>query len=99
MLLDIGSGEFLVLLVLAAILIGPDKLPELARKLARVVNFLRGVANDTTGALRAELGPEFADLSPRDLQPTNLLNRLARQPAPPASHLISPPIPFDPEAT
>jgi Tat protein translocase TatB subunit len=96
MLLDIGSGEFLVLLVLAAILIGPDKLPELARKIARVVTFLRGVANDATSKLRAELGPEFADLT-AETQPAKWLDRLAAPPV--VKPTPSRDIDIDPEAT
>ncbi len=35
MVLDLGPGEILFLLVLILVLFGPDKLPELARKIGR----------------------------------------------------------------
>lgn len=75
-MIDINPGEILVLVVLAVIIFGPDKLPELARKLARVFNYLRGIANDARGQLREELGPEFADLHLSDLNPRSLGTRL-----------------------
>ncbi len=61
-MLNFDWTEILVLAVLAVIIFGPEKLPELARKTARVLNYLRNIANDAQGKLREELGPEFADL-------------------------------------
>jgi len=76
MLLDIGAGELLALAVLAAVLFGPDKLPELAKKAGRVLGFLRGVANNATDQIKTELGPEFADLHVDDLKPANLVTKI-----------------------
>lgn len=72
---DIGPAEIGVLLVLAVILFGPEKLPELARKLARVVNYLRHIANDAQSTLRRELGPEYADLDLQDLNPRAFIRK------------------------
>ena len=44
LLLDINGPEFLLLLVLAVILFGPERLPDLARKAARLLRYLRTVA-------------------------------------------------------
>lgn len=71
-MIDINGPEILVLIVLAVIIFGPEKLPELARKAARVLNYLRGIANDAQGRLREELGPEFADLNIANLNPKAL---------------------------
>ncbi|MBN9105415.1 MAG: Sec-independent protein translocase subunit TatB [Propionibacteriaceae bacterium] len=71
-MIDINGPEILVLLVLAVIIFGPEKLPDLARKAARVLNYLRGIANDAQGRLREELGPEFADLNLANLNPKAL---------------------------
>jgi len=76
MLLDIGAGELLALAVLAALLFGPDKLPELAKKAGRILGFLRGVANNATDQIKTELGPEFADLRVDDLKPANLVTKI-----------------------
>ena len=76
LLLDIGTGELVALVVLAAVLLGPEKVPGLARKAARIWRFLRGVANTATDQIKAELGPEFADLTAADMKPKNLARRL-----------------------
>ena len=56
--------------MLAVIIFGPDKLPGLARKAARVVRYIQGIANDARGQLAEQLGPEFSDL--KDLNPRTL---------------------------
>ena len=75
MLFDIGASEFLVIILLAVILFGPEKIPELAKKAARLFRYLRTVANSATDSLKSELGPEYADLTVADLHPKRLLQR------------------------
>ncbi|MGB7961409.1 MAG: sec-independent translocase [Propionicimonas sp.] len=75
-MIDFNGSEIVVLAVLAVIIFGPEKLPDLARKTARVFQYLRGIANDARGQLRAELGPEYSDISLSDLNPRNLGQRL-----------------------
>lgn len=67
--MDFNASEIVLLLVLAIVLFGPEKLPELARKTARVLHYVRRIANDAQGRLRQELGPEYADLQLSDLNP------------------------------
>lgn len=74
-MIDFNMSEIVVLAVLAVIFFGPEKLPELARKAARVLNYLRNIANDAQGRLREELGPEFADLELTDLNPKALVSK------------------------
>ena len=74
-MIDFNMAEIVVLGVLAVIIFGPEKLPELARKSARVLSYLRNIANDAQGRLRQELGPEFADLELSDLNPRALVNK------------------------
>ncbi|MCW2810062.1 MAG: tatB [Friedmanniella sp.] len=69
MLLDINGPEFLLLLIVAVILFGPEKLPELARKAAKVVNYVRTMAGTAQEQLSKELGPGFENLDFRDLNP------------------------------
>jgi sec-independent protein translocase protein TatB len=73
---DFNAAEILVLVVLAVIIFGPEKLPELARKTARVINYVRGIANDARGQLREQLGPEFDDIHLSDLNPRGLGTKL-----------------------
>ena len=71
----VGLPEFAVIAVVAVIVFGPDRLPDLARQAARIVRQLRAVANDARDELRAELGPEYADLELRDLDPRAIVRR------------------------
>jgi sec-independent protein translocase protein TatB len=75
LLLDINAPEFLLLLVLAIILFGPERLPELFRKVARVVQYLRTVAGTAQSQLSKELGPGFEDLDLRDLNPKAFIQK------------------------
>lgn len=72
---NIGIPEVLMVVILAVIMFGPEKIPELSRKAARVVFFLRGIANNAQDQLRAELGPEYADLDIRDLNPKTFVQK------------------------
>jgi sec-independent protein translocase protein TatB len=69
LLLDINAPEFVLLLVIAVILFGPERLPDLARKAARLVRYLRTVAGNAQQQLSKELGPEFENVDFRDLNP------------------------------
>lgn len=72
-MIDFNASEIVILVILAVIIFGPDKLPGLARKAARVFNYIRNIANDAQGKLREELGPEFANLNLADLNPKSLV--------------------------
>lgn len=62
----LGAGEIALIAVIAVILWGPDKLPELARKMARLITFFRQVANNAQTSVRNELGPGFEDFDITD---------------------------------
>lgn len=72
---DVGAPEFLLLLAFAVILFGPEKLPELARKAARIVNYVRNIATNAQQQLGAELGPGFENLDVRDLNPKTFIQK------------------------
>jgi sec-independent protein translocase protein TatB len=65
----INGSEFIVLLVVAAIVLGPERLPQYAAQLARLVRELRRMAQGATAQMREELGPEFDDIDWRKLDP------------------------------
>ena len=75
LLLDINGPEFALLLVLAVILFGPERLPDLARKAARLINYLRTTANSAQQQLTQQLGPEFENLDFRDLNPRSFIQK------------------------
>jgi sec-independent protein translocase protein TatB len=72
---NIGPMEFLVLALVAVIVLGPDRLPGFARDAANLLRTLRELATGARTQLRDELGPEFADLDLRNLNPRTALQR------------------------
>ncbi len=71
----IDAIELILLIVLGILLFGPEKLPEFSRKAARVVVAVRDIANNAQTQLRQELGPEYADLDLKDLNPKAFISK------------------------
>jgi sec-independent protein translocase protein TatB len=71
----VGLPEFAVIAFVAVLVFGPDKLPDLARQAGQLVRKARVLANNARDELRAELGPEYADLELRDLDPRTIVRR------------------------
>jgi sec-independent protein translocase protein TatB len=65
----INPSEFIVLLAVAAIVLGPERLPQYAQSLARLVRELRRMAQGAGDKVREELGPEFDEVDWRKLDP------------------------------
>ncbi len=59
----IGLPEFILIMALALIVVGPDKLPDLARSVAKGILELKKTANTLKESL-AEEGNPLADLKP-----------------------------------
>ena len=72
---NIGPLELMVLAVVGLIVLGPDRLPGLAKDAARMIRTLRDLAQGARTQLRDELGPEFADVDLRNLNPRTALQR------------------------
>jgi sec-independent protein translocase protein TatB len=53
--LGIGLPELIVILIVAVIVVGPKRLPEVAVQIARAIRQLRGYATDVTAQMRSEL--------------------------------------------
>ncbi len=54
-LLGIGLPEIILILIVALIVVGPKRLPEIAVQIARAIRQLRGYATDVTTQMRSEL--------------------------------------------
>lgn len=72
---NIGPMELIVLGLVGLIVLGPDRLPGLARDAARMLRTLRELATGARTQLRDELGPEFADVDLRNLNPRTALQK------------------------
>jgi sec-independent protein translocase protein TatB len=63
--IGIGGTQILVVLVVAFFVLGPERLPEVARQIARGVRTLRGYAADVQGQFEGEFGElreQFGDI-------------------------------------
>ncbi len=66
---DINGWEFIVVLVVALLVIGPERLPEYSAKLAKLVRQLRGMADVAKVQLREQMGPDFDDVDWKQYDP------------------------------
>ena len=74
----INGAEFVVLLVVAVIVIGPERLPRYAEQLGAFVRTARGFLKDAKSRVDEELGPEVGDvdwskLDPRQYDPRRIV--------------------------
>jgi sec-independent protein translocase protein TatB len=65
--LGINGSEFIVLLAVAAVVLGPERLPRYTQQLAQLVRELRRMATNAQEKVREELGPEFDEVDWRAL--------------------------------
>ncbi|MFJ4847304.1 MULTISPECIES: Sec-independent protein translocase subunit TatB [unclassified Streptomyces] len=75
MFFDIGPLEFVTLIVLAIILIGPDKLPKMVSDATRTLRRIRELSQSAQVSIRSELPPELQDLRIEDLNPKTLIHK------------------------
>lgn len=74
----INGGEFIILLVVAVLVIGPERLPGYAEQLAGIVRKVKVFMADTKEKVSEELGPEmgevdWAQLDPRRYDPRRIV--------------------------
>jgi sec-independent protein translocase protein TatB len=55
----IGFSELIIILIIALVVVGPERLPGLARQAGSFVRQLRQMYNQVREQARAELGPDF----------------------------------------
>ena len=65
----INGNEFLVIILVAVIVVGPQRLPEYTRKLTQLVRQLRVFLDNARSQIAEEVGPEMADLDLSSLAP------------------------------
>ena len=114
-MVGINGWEFVLLIVIAIVVLGPERMPEYAAKLARLVKQARAMADNARGQLREQMGPEFDDIDwrqydPRQYDPRRIVREALMEPATPrkAPPAVIPPepeidpsrpTPFDSDAT
>jgi len=95
--LGLTFDKLLVIAVIAVFVVGPQRLPAYAAKLAHFVRALRDMANGAKDRLRDEMGPEFDDvdwqkLDPRQYDPRRIIRDALFDDEPsPAVAVVRPP--------
>ncbi|MGL5817213.1 MAG: hypothetical protein ACRCYR_06600 [Phycicoccus sp.] len=81
----VNGWEIILLALLAVFILGPERLPEYAAKLAHGIRKLRVMAEGARGQLRDQLGPEYDDIDwrqydPRQYDPRRIVREALREP-------------------
>ncbi|CAL9305412.1 MULTISPECIES: sec-independent translocase [unclassified Streptomyces] len=78
---DIGALEVVALVILAVLIWGPDKLPQLIQDVSGFIRKIRNFSESAKQDIRSELGPEFKDFEFEDLNPKTFIRKqLAENP-------------------
>ncbi|MGH1554802.1 sec-independent translocase [Streptomyces sp. L7] len=72
---DVGLPELFTLAILAVLLFGPDKLPEIIQNVAEFVRKVKAFSDSAKEEIRSELGPEFKDFEFEDLHPKTFVRK------------------------
>ncbi|MEV5612018.1 sec-independent translocase [Streptomyces sp. NPDC052225] len=72
---DIGLPEVIALVVLAVLVFGPDKLPQVIQDVSRTIRKIREFSDSAKQDIRNELGPEFKDFEFEDLNPKTFIRK------------------------
>ncbi|MFT4188505.1 MAG: sec-independent translocase [Aeromicrobium sp.] len=105
-----GWAEIGVILVVAMLVFGPERLPEVARQAGSLLRTVRQMAENAKNDLGKELGQDLSGLDLRDLDPREAVRRTllddpaatrtaAPRPSSPRPLAPGERPPFDPEAT
>src|SRR4051795_11042810 len=65
----------MVIIVVAIVVFGPDRLPDFARQAGRMVRQVRKFTDSARDEIREELGPEFSDFELSDLDPRRAVRK------------------------
>jgi sec-independent protein translocase protein TatB len=90
----LSAEKLLIIGVIAAFLIGPDRLPVYAQKLAQFVKSVRRMANGAKTQISEEMGDDFQELDwkkldPRQYDPRRIIREALQEDLNPAQKLNS----------
>lgn len=70
-----GWPEIAVIAIVATLVFGPDRLPDLARQLGRFLRTVRQMADNAKNDLGREIGHDLSDMNLRELDPREMVRR------------------------
>ena len=82
---NVGGGELLVILLIALIVLGPQRLPEAARQVGRVVSEVRRVSSGFQNEIKDAFDVADVEAGPRRASPTPLAATVAEADKRPAA--------------
>ena len=90
----LSAEKLLIIGVIAAFLIGPDRLPVYAQKLAQFVKSVKRMANGAKTQISEEMGDDFQELDwkkldPRQYDPRRIIREALQEDLNPAQKLNS----------
>ncbi len=85
-MVGINGPEFILLIVVAIVILGPERLPGYAAKLAQFVRQARQMAEGARSQLREQMGPDFDDIDwsqydPRQYDPRRIVREALMEPS------------------
>jgi Tat protein translocase TatB subunit len=86
--MNLGFPEMVFLFVLALLIFGPKKLPEVGRQIGRFMNEFKRASNDFKAQIQQELDSIESDVKPHEILPplheplNTLANRIFNPPSP-----------------
>jgi len=92
-MLDLSPAKLLIVVIVAMILLGPDKLPQVARQLGAAWRQLRGFHERVDAEVRQNMPdlPSTQDIARIARSPVALLNKLAEMPPGDRDRLVADP--------
>ena len=75
MMPNVGPLEIILVLIVALVVFGPDKLPGMIKDLGKALRQVRAQAQSMQEDLKSELGPEVGDLDLRSLHPRTFVEK------------------------
>lgn len=96
--MNLGFEEILIIIGIALVIIGPQRLPDYAEQLGKLVRNLRQMATGATQTIREELGDEIADIDltkfdPRQYDPRRIVREALLEDIVPATKPAKPKTP------
>lgn len=77
-MLNIGGGELLIILLVALVFLGPQRLPEVARQVGQTVTTLRGLARGFQAEIEAAARPDALTAPSTSTEATDPFDRAAK---------------------
>jgi Tat protein translocase TatB subunit len=74
----IGTGEILLIIVIALIIWGPHRLPEITHKMGRAIRILRRASQDFTAAISREINLQEGESSSLTKETPGVQNKESR---------------------